>query len=418
MRVLFVSALQIHPPMSGGTLRSYGLVSALRAHGFDVRVCSLTGRRADYEARRPSGTETWPDGTLEHVDRGPASALSWLLGFAAGLPPVWITAQLAVVVPRALREGLRWCDAVVADFPFVAPVFSARAARGKRRVLSAHNVEHRLGPGHGGRGGRPVRSLVRRIELRAARAADVVVSCCDGDKAFFDLHAAPRDSVVVPNGVDLRRFEAARGERERVRRWLGVDDDTLVLLFTGSKWGPNHEALVFLESFARAHRRLLADQRVHVVVVGSVSPEPVRAPCFTATGRVAEVEPFFAAADAAINPIEAGAGTNVKVAEFLAARLPLLTTAFGARGFDLRHDRTAFFFERADLAAVIEAVREVFDDDPASLRRMAEAAYADNEAAVDMRACVAPLAAALLRERVPSQGPVVLEAAVAAPSRR
>src|SRR5688572_11598235 len=148
-RVLFVSGLQIHPTVSGGTLRSFALARALARRGFEVRVHSLTGRKADYLARRASSVGTWPGGIGERVDRGAMSILDWAAGYVLGLPPLWLTLRLgaaaaAGLLPRRLRDSLAWCDVVVADFPWVAPVFGARAARGKRRVLSTHNVEHHL----------------------------------------------------------------------------------------------------------------------------------------------------------------------------------------------------------------------------------------------------------------------------------
>src|SRR6185295_8113184 len=111
--------------------------------------------------------------------------------------------------------------------------------------------------------------------------------------------------------------------------------DTLVVLFTGSKWGPNREAFEFLLGFAKSHSDLLEREKIHLIVVGNVTAEPIRLPGFTATGKVDRAEPYFAAADAALNPINSGAGTNVKMGEFLAVRLPILTTPFGARGFHI-----------------------------------------------------------------------------------
>jgi hypothetical protein len=43
-------------------------------------------------------------------------------------------------------------------------------------------------------------------------------------------------------------------------------------------------------------------------------------------------EGTFNASDFAINPISTGSGTNVKMMEYLAAKLPILTTSFGKRG--------------------------------------------------------------------------------------
>jgi glycosyltransferase involved in cell wall biosynthesis len=402
-RVLVLSGLQVHPTTSGGTLRTYALVGALRRHGLEVRVHSLTGRKRDYLARRRSSTEHWPDGTEEQVERGPLSALDWLAGYVLSPPPLWISAHLAAgaasprerLLSRRLRAQLRWCDAVVADFPFCAPIFSAPSARGKLRVLSTHNVEHHLLDGRNGWRRRLLRAAVRRLELRGAAACDLLVSCCPEDARFFEAHAAARRTVTVPNGIDPRRFVGLEARRAEARRGLGIPESARVFFLTASNWGPNREAFAFLLGFARAHAALLRERGIHLLVVGTVTPEPVRFPGFTATGRVDRVEPYFAAADAALNPLLGGAGTNVKMCEFIAARLPILTTPFGARGFELVDGESAFLFEREDLAPVLGRVRRLFDEDPARLGAMAAAAYARNEAVVDMDACVRPLADAL-----------------------
>lgn len=402
-RVLFVSGLQIHPPLSGGNLRSYALAGALAHHGLEVRVHSLVGRKRDYLDRRPSGTQRWPDGIEEYVDRGWLGFAAQFGSYALDLPPLWLTARLRAAVaspgpaaplPFALREALAWCDVVVADFPFVHPVFQARSARAKRRVLSTHNLEHHMYDGrHDWRAGL-LRAAVRKVETRAASLSDLVVACCAEDAGFLARYAA-RPPIVVPNGVDVRRFAGLAGLRAPARRRLGIPDGVMVLLFTASKWGPNREAFEFLRAFATSHAGLLSRLGLHILVVGGVCAQPVRQPGFTATGKVEQVEPYFAAADVALNPMWSGAGTNVKMAEFLALRLPILTTPFGARGFRLQQGRTAFLFERDGFAAALSEARRLFDEEPARLRAMAAEAYADNEARVDMRAGAAGLVAAL-----------------------
>jgi glycosyltransferase involved in cell wall biosynthesis len=407
-KVLFLSGLQIYPTMSGGTLRSSALANALRHHGFDVRVHSLTGRKADYLSRRPSSVQVWPGGTEEEVDRGAASAAAWLAGYVLGLPPVWTTAHLGAVAasPRgvllsaALREKLSWCDAIVADSPFGYPIFRAPSARGKLRILSTHNVEHHLW-----RNGL-IRAVVRGLEIRAAGACDILVTCCAGDAQFFEANARVRQTVVVPNGVDLGRFCGIEVHRAAARRELGIADDVKLFLFTASKWGPNRQAFEYLLGFARDHGRLLVEQGIHILVVGGVTKEPVRLEGFTATGRIDRVEPYFAAADAALNPMSSGAGTNVKMGEFIAMRLPIVSTSFGARGFVFEDGKSGFVFEREALAPVLSRVRRLFDQDPLRLRQIAENAYAQNRNAIDMNACTRPLVEAVLeaRERLGNRG--------------
>jgi hypothetical protein len=85
--------------------------------------------------------------------------------------------------------------------------------------------------------------------------------------------------------------------------------------------------------------------------------------------------------------------------EFLAVRLPILSTRFGARGFRLEDGETAFLFEREGLAAALTEVRRLFDADAPQLRRIAEKAHARNEAVIDMAACARPLVEAIRAAR-------------------
>jgi Glycosyl transferases group 1 len=108
----------------------------------------------------------------------------------------------------------------------------------------------------------------------------------------------------------------------------------------------------------------------------------------TVTGRVAQIEPYFAAADFAINPMFSGAGTNVKMADFIAARLPILSTEFGARGFNLAPGVEGLRFDSDSLLACID---QALTMSPEGRKKIAQAAYAANAAAIDMKRCVQPL---------------------------
>jgi glycosyltransferase involved in cell wall biosynthesis len=417
-RVLFLSALQIHPAYSGGHLRSYGLANALRAHGLDVFVYSLAGRKDDYVGLHRSSVQRWPEGIEEYVDRGLLGLLIQYASRALGLPLVWRTAYLRaaaaspkeLLLPAMLRKKLAWCDAIVADFPFVHPIFDAPSARGRLRVLSTHNVEHRFQDERAWYK-RKLRATVREIELAAAEACDVLVSCCADDAHFFETNARLRRSVIVPNGVDTRRFRGIEAHRSRIRRELGIADDVTLFLFTASRGAANREAFDYLVEFARNHARLLQEQKVHILVVGGVTADPVRLPSFTATGKVAVVEPYFAAADAGLNPLWSGAGTNLKTCEFIAMRLPIVTTRFGARGYRLEDGHSAFVFEKDTLGAALSLVRRLFNEDPSRLRQAAESAYSENESAIDMTTCARVLVEAIALEGERSGGPVMNDVA-------
>jgi len=392
-RVLLVSGLQVYPTLSGGQLRTFALANALARRGNDVFVYSFVGRKKDYLARKPSGVQLWPGGVNEHVNRSVLMFLAGYGSYALRLPPFWLSAFLhgagrvvpLPVLPRLLREKLAWCDTVIADFPYLYPVFAANENGRRLCVLNLHNVEHHFYDG-------AVRTAVRHIEHAAARRADVVVTCSEADQQYFETNVAVRRSLVVRNGIDPERFDFAPETRPRMRAELKIPDAVKLFLFTASKWGPNQEAFEFLLAFAKTHERRLVEHGIHLLIVGNAVAAPLRLPALTATGKVDVVEPYFAAADAAINPLTTGGGTNVKMGEFIAARLPILVSAFGARGYRIEHARTGFVFERENLLEAMLEVRRFLDAEPAVRREMVDAALVENAPLIDMNECIVPLA--------------------------
>jgi glycosyltransferase involved in cell wall biosynthesis len=56
-------------------------------------------------------------------------------------------------------------------------------------------------------------------------------------------------------------------------------------------------------------------------------------------------------ADFAVNPMTSGSGTNIKMADFMAAGLPTVATPIGARGLDIVNGKHAIICERGDFIA-------------------------------------------------------------------
>ena len=137
------------------------------------------------------------------------------------------------------------------------------------------------------------------------------------------------------------------------------------------------------------HRPFMVENQLHFLIVGSVCKHPKKDPSLTITGPVDRIEPFFAAADYAVNPIFAGSGTSVKVAEFIAARIPILTTSVGARGFAVRPGINMLVFDETSLLSCInEAISSGQDFDA-----MTRSAYDDNQAMIQIDASIVPLQA-------------------------
>jgi hypothetical protein len=170
--------------------------------------------------------------------------------------------------------------------------------------------------------------------------------------------------------------------RDRVRSELGFNDQDWVLVFSGSGFAPNVEAFQEIKEFCRTEADFLARSRVYFLVVGSVSSSAYRDGALIVTGRVNDVVPYFACGDAGINLVSRGSGSNVKIFEYLAAKLPVISTVFGARGTKLSELTDYLPCTRADLKSII---KRFIGEDRASWRVQAEAVWERHKHSCDIQ---------------------------------
>lgn len=175
--------------------------------------------------------------------------------------------------------------------------------------------------------GRRVRNLERQLIERSAH----VFACSEHDRRRFGaVYAPPPERVtVLENGVDLKAVDAMRA-RARDARPLppGVKRRAV---FAGSAVAHNHAAVrALLEQVAPQ-----LEGEVEFIVVGgcarlfrgAVRPN-VR---FDVDGELAD----YASPDVVgLNPVFQGSGTSLKLLQYLAFDMPVLSTSFGMRGFE------------------------------------------------------------------------------------
>jgi len=182
----------------------------------------------------------------------------------------------------------------------------------------------------------------RRFENRAVRRYRRVVAMSAKDK---DLLGAPRVEVI-PNGVDLERFQPAveaPGER---------------LLFIGSfRHFPNVIAYRF---FVEEVWPLVRQQRQAVTLTVVAGPDLMlywraatglealpRDERIRLLGFVGDVRPLYEEANLVIVPTLVSAGTNIKVLEAMAMQRAVISTSSGCAGLGLEHGRNIWVADKA-----------------------------------------------------------------------
>lgn len=329
----------IYPARFGGSQRSFGLARGLaRAHR--VRVLCVVPNRcegaaeervAGVELRRRKAWHTSLAWRLEQAKLAPLfAAESGHRGNAARY-----AAELAAPAHGAGGAGVTdRPDVVTADLNVSAVLERAKAPL---RVYTSHNVEFdrftHAAPPVALRASWANR--LRAIEQRAVSRADLTVVCTDDDaRRMRELYGASAEQlVVIPNGFDETELRGPLpGERDAARAALGLARDEYVAVFVGADWGPNREALAVLTERVMP---ALASEGVKLLVVGTVTRALAgrREPWLIAHGEAPAILPLLHAADAGLNPVLSGGGSNVKVPTYLAAGLAVVTTPFGVRGY-------------------------------------------------------------------------------------
>lgn len=239
-----------------------------------------------------------------------------------------------------------------------------------------------------------LREITREVESATVERSALITTPSDADLRALDksYHIPPGKAVVLPNGVNCGEIDFVTGEDRRdrrrifLRRWSSVSqvlagdpngEERALAVFMGSWHDPNIEAA--------QHVFNLAARMPDVVFVcigshGDTFNQWRTPPNVVLTSTVPNVikDSLLSAADVALNPMLSGAGTNLKLAEYMAAGAPTVSTRFGARGFAVKD---GVHVHLADIDGFATAVRRILDNPPEAdalayrARRLVEKRY-------------------------------------------
>jgi glycosyltransferase involved in cell wall biosynthesis len=262
--------------------------------------------------------------------------------------------QTAPQYLEQLKQLSAESDVVIASHPY-----TFRAIRHVYRGsvwYEAHNVEYDMKaavlPMTGS--GRHWLEIVRNAEADCYKEAARVMVCSDDDKQRLEALYGEASGLisVVPNGVVIHSsFETLQARKAHIRQRLGLHSH-FTALFMGSWHGPNIEAVEWI--VANASR--LGD--IQFMLVGSVC---LHAVCKYPPANVHNLglldedhkNLLVEAAHVAINPIVSGSGTNLKMLDYAAAGIPIVTTLFGNRGLPFKHQNSALIANLDDFPSVL-----------------------------------------------------------------
>lgn len=324
-RLLVLSDFSILPPDHGGKIRIYQTYSRL-AEWFEVTyVCLWAGQETRVDVLGPHFRQVRvPQGRL--MSRAQAA-----LGSRVGAPVGDITAGLFCRANVRLRYTVfrrsRDADAVVLALPYLRPVVPHAVPI----LYDSQNVEYHLKQEilGNGRWGRLLLAVVHLLESSTCRRASAIFAVAPTDgRAFAGIYGVEPERIhLAPNGADVGAFLTLQHEP--------APEDPPIGVFVGSGHPPNVDAaLEIIERIAPAlpeMRFVLAGTVCDLLGDRQISANVQLVSYITEPEKTA----LYRRATVALNPMKRGSGTNLKMLEYLAAGIPVVTTAIGARGLDL-----------------------------------------------------------------------------------
>lgn len=272
------------------------------------------------------------------------------------------------------NAGLRaWVDQVVAreavDILYIYSTAMAPYAlhhAGPRRILDMQDVDSEKWAEYARKSGLPMRLVWAReartllaYEREATMACERMLLVSEPEcRRFLELAPEAEGRVVpIENGVDLDRFAPGAV----LESPYGEIRPNLVFVGNMDYW-PNADAA---EWFAREVLPLVraAEGGAQFWVVGANPGPEIRAlatlPGVHVTGRVADVRPYVAHADAVVAPLRIARGIQNKVLEGMALGKPVIATPQAFEGVHATPGRDLLVGEGADrlAALVLEVVR-------------------------------------------------------------
>lgn len=337
--VLMLTTYPIAKPRHGGQLRARALCDAYRAAGWDVATLAVFEAEAYAPDARGNDDIEFPPWSPYRRFAGRAVPLlaDYCAGaFAAADDGAW----------PAIRGKLDpQLDVVHIEQPWLLPlaerILRERGAHPPKLVYGSQNVEHGLKRAifeqAGVHGADDVIAAIEALEVRATQRADLVLAVTRADAAVLAAHRAG-PVCYAPNGI-----AGWQAERAKLEQWRAQLPKAPWALFVASAHPPNVQG--FYACFGDSLACVPPDSRV--VVAGSVSEHVYRAACASRwapinlsrlqlLGELADDDLAAVKTLAALYllPITQGGGSNIKTAEAIYSRRPVVATSTSLRGYE------------------------------------------------------------------------------------
>lgn len=339
------------PPSSGGEARIFHFYSSLSRYFHITLITSTHGDTQEEVVQHGIRfTERRIPKDATFINQWQALEPHSSGGDLSG-PCIAASANIHGAIHEAYLQAYPDADLIIHEFPFMVGYDLFLGTDHKPRIYNAHNCETQLYASlHPASDSTPIHNIVREAEQCLLLQADLLFYCNPGDLDRF-THIAPKahyESVFIPHGAALQMPPSNQ-----------TAPGPLKTVFMGSAHPPNIDAV---RHIVKVIAPSLPEVQFHIL--GNCLPEDASTDLpsnIKRHGFVTEAHKreLLHSSDLALNPMSSGSGANIKVLDYIAHGLPVISTPFGLRGMpmDVEHCSIA-----AELDGFVAAIRHLADN--------------------------------------------------------
>lgn len=326
MKSVFISFYEAYPPVCGAAVVTYNLAKFFPGKKYLLQL----GPNAEK-------TTLEKDFHLINIRTDFSSRLKKAISLFSNHKK--IAAHVERIDPRfIILEGASWSVYYWLLFRNLK-----RKKLNAKIVYHAHNIEYLL---RKKKNNRIIAALTKWAEGNLIKGADLVTSVSREDALQMEALYG-RTSILLPNGVDIDKFELVRESQvKEIRRKYGLQGK--IVLFMGlTTYSPNEEALDFLinEVFPSVVKKW---PDAKLAVIGGNLDEKRDWIINPGVIPFEEVPAFVKACDICVSPIFSGSGTRLKILEYMAAGKPVVATTKGAEGISVERGKNILLADKAE----------------------------------------------------------------------
>lgn len=196
----------------------------------------------------------------------------------------------------------------------------------------------------------------RIVEPLAAHLSDIILCVSDADKVgFTEMYGINADKIeLIPNGTALVEAQSALRDKDS----FGLDESKLAVVFHGTyAYAPNKLGIrCIIDQIAPGMR---GRHKLEFVIAGNGVPQCELGGNVKCLGFVDEIYTLLKSSDIAIVPLQSGSGTRLKILDYFAVGLPVVTTRKGIEGIAAINRTHALIVDDAE--EFIEALLHLID---------------------------------------------------------